>query len=75
MNEPLEILDRKFDEVTSETLFRKAAFYELKMSEPMVTYETIAAAQKYNCYISVLIDLNIYPDYIERKGELLKKGN
>lgn len=73
-NDSVELLNRKFDEITSETLFKRTADLEKKMSEPFVSYDTISAANKFNCYITVLIDLNIYPEYVERKGELLKKG-
>ncbi len=57
-------------EINTDTLFRKTFENEVKMSEPYLSYDAIAAADRFKAYVTVLIDLGIYPDYIERKEGL-----
>lgn len=61
---------KEMTEVTSETLFHKTYENEVKMSEPYLSYDAIAAADRFKAYVTVLIDLGLYPDYIERKDEM-----
>ena len=61
---------KELTEVNADTLFRKTFENEVKMSEPYMSYDAIAAANRFNAYVTVLIDLGLYPDYIERKEEL-----
>lgn len=61
---------KELTEVNADTLFRKTLENELKMSEPYLSYDAIAAADRFKAYVTVLIDLGLYPDYIERKEAL-----
>ena len=66
---------KELTEVSAETLFRKTYENEVKMSEPYLSYDAIAAADRFKAYVTVLIDLGLYPDYIERNDELKHERN